>query len=440
MELHIPQPTLTLIRILNSMTGFEEKNGVLHCDNVDLREIAAQVDTPVYVYSANHIRAQYDALAAAMTNALPDDRQPMLCYACKANSNLAVLKVLQSQGAGLEIVSEGELHRGIAAGFDPARIVATGVGKQDGEIAACLDKGIHQFNVESIPELENIQAIAEQMDKPANVVFRLNPDVSGGGHHKISTGRARDKFGISVERIFEAFELAQGMSHINALGLSMHIGSQVSDVEVFHDAFSRLAEIVKDIREAGHEVSRLDIGGGFPIIYDNEDLLDFDAYARWVNDVIEPLGTEIIMEPGRYLVGNGGALLTEVLYVKETSDRDFLIIDAAMNDLIRPTLYDAYHGIEAVENRDAETRTYDIVGPICETGDTFSHERTLPSMERGDLAVIKSAGAYGFCMASNYNTRPLPAEVLVDGDRFAVIRERQSYQDIIDKDIMPDWL
>lgn len=422
------------------MVGFTEKNGVLHCDGVDLREIAAKVDTPTYVYSAEHIRSQYGALAGAMDKALPADRQPMLCYACKANSNLAVLRVLQQQGAGLEIVSEGELHRGLAAGFDARRIVATGVGKQDGEIAACLDKGIHQFNVESIPELENIQAIAEQMDKPADVVFRLNPDVSGGGHHKISTGRARDKFGISVERIFEAFALAQEMSHVNALGLSMHIGSQVSTVETFEDAFKKLAEIVTDIRDAGHEITRLDIGGGFPIIYDDEDLLDFDAYARWVNDIIEPLGTEIIMEPGRYLVGNGGVLLTEVLYVKETSERDFLVLDAAMNDLIRPTLYDAYHGIEAVENRDAETRGYDVVGPICETGDTFSHDRTLPEMQRGDLAVIKSAGAYGFCMASNYNTRPLPAEVLVDGDKFEVIRKRQSVSDIIDADIIPDWL
>ena len=422
------------------MVGFNEKNGVLHCDGLDLREIAAAVDTPTYVYSAAHIRSQYDALAGAMERALPEDRQPMLCYACKANSNLAVLRVLQQQGAGLEIVSEGELHRGLAAGFDAGRIVATGVGKQDGEIAACLDKGIHQFNIESLPELENIQAIAEQMNKQADVVFRLNPDVSGGGHHKISTGRARDKFGISVERIFEAFEMAQGMSHVNALGLSMHIGSQVSEVAVFEVAFKRLAEIVGDIRDAGHEVTRLDIGGGFPIIYDDEDLLDFDAYARWVNDIIEPLGTEIIMEPGRYLVGNGGILLTEVLYVKETSDRDFLVIDAAMNDLIRPTLYDAYHGIEAVENRDAEARTYDVVGPICETGDTFSQERRLPEMQRGDLAVIKSAGAYGFCMASNYNTRPLPAEVLVDGDQFEVIRKRQSYDDIIGRDIIPDWL
>lgn len=422
------------------MVGFIEKSGVLHCDDVSLKDIASDVGTPAYVYSAGHIRKQYDALEGAMRKALPADRQPMLCYACKANSNVAVLKVLQAQGAGLEIVSEGELHRGIKAGFDPAMIVATGVGKQNSEIKACLDAGIHQFNVESIPELENIQTIAVENDISADVVFRLNPDVSGGGHHKISTGRARDKFGISVDRIFEAFEAASSMSHINALGLSMHIGSQVFAVETFKDAFEKLPDIVNGLRDAGHDVSRLDIGGGFPIVYEDEKLLDLDAYAQWVNDIIVPLGADIIMEPGRYLVGNCGILLTEVLYIKETQDRDFLIIDAAMNDLIRPTLYDAYHGIDAVENRDAARRTYDIVGPICETGDTFSQGRELPQMQRGDLAVIHSVGAYGFCMASNYNTRPLPPEVLVDGDQFTIIRPRQTYQDIIGGDIVPDWL
>jgi diaminopimelate decarboxylase len=422
------------------MVGFIEKDGVLHCDGVNLVDIAKDVGTPTYVYSVAHIRSQYDALAGSMERALPADRQPMLCYACKANSNLAVLKVLQKQGAGLEIVSEGELRRGLAAGFDPARIVSTGVGKQDSEIRACLEAGIHQFNVESLPELENIQRIAAEIDITADVVFRLNPDVSGGGHHKISTGRARDKFGISVERLFTAFEMVQGMSHVTAHGMSMHIGSQVFTVETFKEAFEKLPDIVAQLRDAGHKVDRLDIGGGFPIVYDDEQLLDLDAYAQWVADIIEPLGTEIIMEPGRYLVGNSGVLLSDVLYLKETQERDFLVIDAAMNDLIRPTLYDAYHDIEPVENRENKSRQLDIVGPICETGDTFSHDRTLPDAKRGDLVVIKSAGAYGFCMASNYNTRPMPAEVLVDGDQYTVIRPRQSYEDIIGRDIIPDWL
>ncbi len=422
------------------MTGFEEKNGVLHADNVALPQIAQEFGTPSYVYSAGVIRAQYAALAGAMEKALPADRQPLLCYACKANSNIAVLKLLNSLGSGLEIVSEGELRRGLAAGFDPARIVSTGVGKQDSEIAACLEAGIHQFNVESLPELKNIQRIAADLAIKASVVFRLNPDVSGGGHHKISTGRARDKFGLSPERVLEGFAIAQEMSHVEALGLSMHIGSQVFTVEAFKEAFEKLPDIVQQIRNAGHTVARLDIGGGFPIIYQDEKLLDLNAYASWVSDIIAPLGTEIIMEPGRYLVGNAGVLLSEVLYVKETQERKFLVIDAAMNDLIRPTLYDAYHGIEAVENRDAAPQVYDVVGPICETGDTFSHDRELPEMARGDLAVIKSAGAYGFCMSSNYNTRLAPAEILVDGDKCAIIRPRQTYDDILKAETIPDWI
>ncbi|MBX2835027.1 MAG: diaminopimelate decarboxylase [Micavibrio sp.] len=422
------------------MIGFNEKDGILHADGVPLSAIAKDYGTPAYVYSAGAIRAQYTALSGAMKAALPENRQPMLCYACKANSNIAVLRVLQQMGSGLEIVSEGELHRGLKAGFDPEKIVSTGVGKQAREIRECLKAGIHQFNVESLPELEHIQQIAAQMGKVAKVVFRLNPNVTGGGHHKISTGRDRDKFGISRERVIEGFEMARDMSHVEALGLSMHIGSQIFTVESFKEAFEKLPDIVGELRELGFAIERLDIGGGFPIIYDDEKLLDLSAYARWVNDIVEPLGTEIIMEPGRYMVGNAGVLLSEVLYVKETKDRSFLVIDAAMNDLIRPTLYDAYHGIEAVSGRDTVMTTYDVVGPICETGDTFSVGRTLPTMKTGDLAVIKSAGAYGFCMASNYNTRPLPPEILVDGDKHAVIRERQSYEDLMGGDIIPDFI
>jgi len=422
------------------MTGFTEKNGILHADNVALSEIAAEFGTPAYVYAASSIRDQYEKLAGAMRKALPADRQPMLCYACKANSNVAILRLLQGLGSGLEIVSEGELHRGMKAGFDPARIVSTGVGKQASEIAECLKAGIHQFNVESLPELEHIQAIASGIDKKATIVFRLNPDVTGGGHHKISTGRKRDKFGLGRDSVFEGFEMAKTMSHVDAVGLSMHIGSQVFVVDAFKQAFEKLPDIVNELRQAEHRVERLDIGGGFPIIYDDEKLLDLDAYAQWVNDIVVPLDTEIIMEPGRYLVGNAGVLLTKTLYIKETQDRKFLVLDGAMNDLIRPTLYDAYHGVEAVENRDAPVQAYDVVGPICETGDTFSTGRQLPTFNAGDLAVIKSTGAYGFCMASNYNTRPMPPEILVDGHNVAEIRPRQSYDDIIGLETIPDWL
>ncbi|MCB1531441.1 MAG: diaminopimelate decarboxylase [Alphaproteobacteria bacterium] len=422
------------------MTGLNEKNGVLHVDDVSLTRIADEAGTPAYIYSAAHIKSQYQRLSDALKKAIPADRQPLLCYACKANSNLAVLALLRSLGCGLEIVSQGELQRGLSAGFDPNVIVSTGVGKSDSEIRALLGANIHQINVESLPELERINDIATEIGASADVVLRLNPNVSGGGHHKISTGREHDKFGISEDKVFEGYAMAEEMEGVNIVGLSIHIGSQVFTVESFEPAFKKLASVVEALRNDGYEVSRLDIGGGFPIQYDNENLLDLDAYAKWVNEIIVPLDTEIIMEPGRYLVGNAGALLSRVEYVKEGTSRKFLVIDAAMNDLLRPALYDAYHGIEPVQNRDAGVQTYDIVGPICETGDTFSQDRELPSMSQGDLLVLKSAGAYGYCMASNYNTRGRPPEILVSGDSYEVIRPRESVEDILEKETIPGWL
>ena len=410
-------------------------------DGVALSDIADAVATPTYVYSADVMTTQYHNLENAMVRNLPADQQPLLCYACKANSNIAVLSLLRSLGSGLEIVSGGELPRGLRAGFNPKHIVMTGVGKQRQEIIDCLEAGIKQFNVESLPELEHIQNVASDIGKKATVVFRLNPNVSGGGHDKISTGRERDKFGLNLENVHNAYAMAQDMSHVEAIGLSMHIGSQVFQVLSFRKAFETLPDIVQGLRDKGYNVSSLDIGGGFPIQYNDEELLDLDAYAEWVGQIIAPLGTDIIMEPGRYLVGNAGVLLTKTLYTKHTRERDFLILDAAMNDLIRPTLYDAYHGIEKVSKDGEDEETfYDVVGPICETGDTFSKDRALPVMKTGDLVVIKEAGAYGMCMASNYNTRGLPAEVLVQDGAFHVIRKRQSVDEILDKDIVPDHL
>lgn len=422
------------------MPGFEEKDGTLHADSLPLSTIAEDIGTPTYVYSAAAIKAQYDALKNAMQTALPANRQPLLCYACKASSNVALISYLRSLGSGLEVVSQGEMMRGIKAGFDPKKIVSTGVGKQESEIAYGLKNGILQFNVESLPELEKINEVAGSLNMTADVVFRLNPNVAGGGHHKNTTGRERDKFGISLDRMEHAYGLAEKMPNINPLGLSMHIGSQVFTVESFKKAFEKFPDIVKKLRAAGHTVSRLDIGGGFPIVYKDEKLLDLDAYAQWVNDIIAPLDTHIIMEPGRYMVGNSAVLLTRVLYIKETSARTFMIVDAAMNDLIRPTLYEAWHAIEPVEGRGANKKTYDVVGPICETGDTFATERDIAEVKQGDLVVIRSAGAYGFCMASNYNTRGLPAEVLVKDGAYSLIRKRQSVQEVIDQDIIPAWL
>jgi diaminopimelate decarboxylase len=422
------------------MTDFNEKDGQLYADAVALEDVARKFGTPAYVYSASSIRAQYEKLNRAMEKTLPAGKQPLLCYACKANSNVAILSLIRSLGAGLEIVSEGELVRGMKAGFSPEKIVSTGVGKQRSEIEACLAAGIHQFNVESLPELERINQVAGERGVKAPVVFRLNPDVKGGGHSKISTGQKHDKFGLSAKDVTEGYKMAKGMDNVTALGLSMHIGSQVFTVESFKKAFDKFPALVKDLRAQGFTVSRLDIGGGFPIQYNEEKLLDLDAYATWVRDIILPLEAEIIMEPGRYLVGNAGVLLSEVLYIKENAERSFLVLDAAMNDLIRPTLYEAYHGIEPVKNRNAAKKVYDVCGPVCESSDFFAKDREIPTMKQGDLAVIRSAGAYGAAMGSNYNTRPLLPEILVDGDKIELIRKRQGYDDILAGEAIPAWL
>jgi diaminopimelate decarboxylase len=422
------------------MIGVYNDDGVMAVDNVALPEIAKAVGTPCYIYAAAHIKHQYQTLSNALSRALPPARQPMICYAVKANSHIAVLSYLRTLGSGVEIVSEGELVRALKAGFKGEQIVATGVGKQDPEIAALLSARIHQINVESLPELERIQKIAAQMNVIAPVVFRLNPNIGGGGHEKITTGRKKDKFGLSDDAVMTAYAQAKDMPNITTVGLSMHIGSQVFEVEKFKDAFSRIPSLVQTLRGHGYDVSRLDIGGGFPIIYRDEKLLDLSAYAQWVRDIIAPLNTQIIFEPGRYLVGNAGLLLTKVLFVKDTGERKFLILDCGMNDLIRPAMYDSYHSIRpVVENKNAVIETYDVVGPVCETGDTFTKERTLPRMAQGDLCVIDSAGAYGASMASNYNTRPLIAEVFVNNGRFDVIRPRQTYEDIIGAERIPDW-
>lgn len=420
--------------------GFHIKNGITHIDQVSLTEIAKEHGTPAYVYSASVIRRQHDQLRDALEKALPADRQPLLCYACKANTNGAILKLLKSLGCGAEIVSEGELRRCLNAGFDPSTIISTSFGKLPSEIKACLEAGIHQLNVESPEELQTIDRIAAEIGKTAKVVFRLNPNVTGGGHSKITTGRKRDKFGMSAERIVEIYAQAEKLDHIDPVGLSVHIGSQVMNVEAFRPAFEIFADLVKTLRGKGHKVERLDIGGGFPIQYHNEDLLDLSSYAGWVADYILPLDTEIQMEPGRYLTGNSGALLTETIYIKQTDDQDFLVVDAGMNDLIRPTLYEAYHHMSPVQNHERPEKSYDVVGPVCESGDTFTKGRILPEMQAGDHLLIETAGAYGFVMASNYNSRELPPEILVDGDKVAVIRQRQSFEQMIAGESIPDWL
>ena len=423
------------------MSGFHVRDGALMADNIPLSALADDVGTPAYIYCASEIEKQYKALDDAMMAALPAGHKPMYCYAAKANSNLGILAVLRSLGSSLEVVSEGELRRGLMAGFKGEQIVFTGVGKSVREIEFALESGIYQFNVESLPELERIEEVARRMDRQATVIFRLNPGMAeAAAYEKISTGGERDKFGITDRRVFEGYKMAADMAHVNAVGVSIHIGSQISKVEKFEQAFAKLPSLVHELRDQGYEVSRLDIGGGFPIVYNNEDLLDLHHYARWVSEIIAPLDAQIILEPGRYYVGNAGVLLTRVEYVKETKAQNFLILDAAMNDLIRPTLYGAYHGIEPIENRDRPAKIYDVVGPICESGDTFTKDRSIPEMKQGELAVIKSAGAYGFCMASNYNSRVLPPEILVRDKDYSTIRPRQTFEDMIECEHIPDWL
>ncbi len=423
------------------MIGFNDKDGVLHIDDISLSYIADKYNTPCYVYSASVIRAQFKALKDAMARALPADRQPLLCYACKANSNIAILKLLKTLGSGLEIVSEGELFRGLKAGFTGDKIISTSFGKNEEEIKACLKADILQFNIESPDELYNINKYASQMGKVANILFRLNPDIAGGGHSKISTGRKEDKFGNTADDICSLYEIANDMKNINAIGVSIHIGSQVSQAQTFKPAFEALARFVHILREKGYKVERLDIGGGFPIIYNNEKLLDLDEYAHWVRDIILPLNTQIQMEPGRYMVGNAGVLLARTQYIKKTPSREFLVIDAGMNDLMRPTLYDAYHAIRPIlSNNDRINKTYDIVGPICESGDIFAKSREIKEVKKGEVIAIQSAGAYGFSMASNYNSRPLPSEILIDGNKVALIGKEQSLEDLLSREKIPEWL
>ncbi|MCD8563217.1 MAG: diaminopimelate decarboxylase [Alphaproteobacteria bacterium] len=419
---------------------FAYRDGVLHAEGVSLPFLAQKYGTPAYIYSAGTIRSQHAALKDALARFLPADRQPLLCYACKANSNIAILSLLRGLGCGLEIVSEGELFRGLKAGFSPETIITTSFGKTKEEIRAYLKAGIHQINIESAPELETVNDIAAELNVTAPVVFRLNPDIAGGGHHKISTGRKGDKFGLAAEEILELYARADAMPHVSPLGLAVHIGSQVSTVEAFKPAFEKLAAMVHSLRAEGHTVERLDIGGGFPVVYKDEKLLDLDSYAAWVRDIILPLDTEIQMEPGRYLVAGSGILLTRTAYIKETQGRSFLVLDAGMNDLIRPTLYEAYHGIRPVENPERTPRTYDVVGPICESGDIFARERTFPEVRDGELVAIETSGAYGFSMASNYNSRPLPPEILVEGDQAHLIRTRQTNEDMIAGESIPSAL
>ncbi len=421
------------------MDHFLYRDGQLMAEDVPVSEIVAEVGTPVYVYSAatllRHLKLFDEAL---------DGMPHLVCFAVKALGNIAVLKLLGDAGAGMDIVSGGEYARARAAGVPGDRIVFSGVGKTRDEMRMALEGGIRQFNVESEPEMAALSEVALSLGKVAPITIRVNPDVDARTHAKIATGKSENKFGIPIARAREVYAMAAGLKGLKVIGIDVHIGSQLTELAPFETAFTKVAELTEELRADGHEISRLDLGGGLGIPYEriNEaPPLPFD-YGALVRRTVGHLGCEIEIEPGRLVAGNAGILVSQVTYAKSGEGRDFLILDAAMNDLIRPAMYDAHHDIIPVVEPvpGAETRAWDIVGPVCETGDTFARGRALPPVAEGDLVAFRSAGAYGAAMASEYNARPLVPEVLVQGDQFAVIRRRPTYAEMIARDSIPEWL
>ena len=421
------------------MDHFLYRNGILHAEDVPLTDIAQAVGTPVYVYSAATLTRHFNLFQEALAG-LPH----LVCFSVKSNSNLAVLKLLGDLGAGMDVVSGGEYRRARAAGIAGDRIVFSGVGKTPEEMHLALTGGIRQFNVESEAELRTLSAVAAGLGVAAPVTFRVNPDVDARTHEKIATGRKEDKFGIPISRAREIYAEAARLPGIEVVGIDVHIGSQLTDLAPFREAFSKVAALTEVLRADGHDIRRLDLGGGLGIPYtrSNEAPPLPAEYGALVRETLGHLGCEIEIEPGRLIAGNSGILLARTIYVKEGEERRFLILDAAMNDLVRPSMYGAHHDIVPVtEPPPGEPQAvYDIVGPVCESGDTFARQRPMTPVAAGDLVAFRSAGAYGAVMASEYNSRPLVPEVLVRGDHFAVIRRRPDFDEILARDSIPVWL
>lgn len=402
------------------MTNFiAHKNNRLKMEDVDVAELAATTPTPFYVYSASTMRARFQELASAVNHP-----RVKIFFAVKANSNIAVLSLLGKAGANMDIVSSGEMKRALAAGIPGNRIVFSGVGKTDDELAFALKNGVYQINAESLPELTAINRVAAALNVKAPVALRVNPDVDAETHAKISTGKDENKFGISWDHVEAAFAKAKSLPNITPLGLSAHIGSQITTTQPFINSAARMEEMVTKLRAQGHTIQRVSLGGGLGIPYQNETI-PLAAFGKLVHDFTEKMQCDVELEPGRFLVGEAGLLVTKVIYVKEATSKNFLIVDAAMNDLLRPTLYEAYHPITKVilSERSGASQVYDIVGPICETGDYLAENRMLSPCQEGDLIAISMAGAYGATMSSMYNSRTLIGEVLVDGNKAAVIRK-----------------
>lgn len=421
------------------MDHFLYRNGALYAEDVAVADIAASVGTPFYLYSTATLTRHFQVLDEAL-----DGMEHMICYAMKAASNQAILKTLADLGAGMDVVSGGEYTRAKAAGVPGDRIVFSGVGKTRAEIRMALEGGIRQFNVESEPEMRIISEVATSLGKTAPITVRVNPDVDAKTHAKIATGKSENKFGIPIAKARDVYAEAAALPGIEIIGIDVHIGSQLTDLEPYERAYQKVAELTEQLRADGHTIKRLDLGGGLGIPYErsNEAPPLPSEYGALIKRTVGHLGCEIEIEPGRLIVGNAGILVSRVIYVKQGEGRQFLILDGAMNDLIRPAMYDAHHDIVPVIEPEpgVDQQPFDIVGPVCESGDTFAKNRMMPPLAAGDLVAFRSAGAYGAVMASEYNTRPLVPEVLAKGDQFAVIRKRPDFDEIINRDTIPPWL
>ncbi|MEO9970787.1 MAG: diaminopimelate decarboxylase [Hyphomonadaceae bacterium] len=420
------------------MHHFKYKAERLHCEDVDLDAIADAVGTPVYVYSTATLRRHAGVIASAFA-----DIDCLIAYSVKANGNLAVLATLASEGCGADVVSGGEMLRALKAGIPPECVVFSGVGKTREEMTLGLEKGIHQFNVESAAELQLLSDVARGLGKRAPVAIRVNPDVAAGGHPNISTGKQGDKFGVPWAEAEALYARAGELDGIDVCGVDVHIGSQIGDLEPMRRAFAKTVGLTRRLIEAGHNIRRIDLGGGLGIPYSDDDAPASPAeYAAMVRDVIGDLPVQVILEPGRVIAGNAGVMITEALYKKPAPDRNFLIIDAGMNDLMRPALYAAHHDILPLKqpSKSGDEQPVDIVGPICESTDKFASGRDLPAVEAGDRLAFLSAGAYGAVLSSQYNARPLVPEVLVDGANYAIVRRRPTFEEMTQLETMPDWL
>ncbi|MBX7146300.1 MAG: diaminopimelate decarboxylase [Alphaproteobacteria bacterium] len=419
------------------MIGFYYSGGEFYADDLKIKDLAKTIGTPFYCYSASLIEHRFKHFQAH----LPKNRT-LICYALKANSNQAIIKTLGRLGAGADVVSEGELRRALTANIPPDRIVFAGVGKQKNEITFALQNNIYQFNVESVEELKVLNQIAEELKIKAKIALRINPNVDALTHGKITTGKSENKFGINIDQAFEVYNYAKQLSWIDIKGVAVHIGSQLIDWQPFYQSFQKIAQLVKELKKNNFPISRIDLGGGIGIDYHLDQLPNISEYCSIVEKTVGYLDCDLIFEPGRSLCADSGILVSKTIYVKKGSDRSFVIIDAAMNDFIRPTLYDAWHNIQPVKEplKDEKFYTYDIVGPVCETGDTFALQRHLPYISNEDLLVIRSTGAYGAVMSSNYNTRLNAPEIMVYKNQYKIIRERTNYHDLIMLDQLPDWL